>query len=79
MTKLYTRPIRMSRIDMILAGIPYTEFDRRKALAKRLPMKERITRYYTTAAEDAQYDRDSLAAYNFHIETRDWQRDVGRR
>ena len=79
MTKLYTRPASWTVSDYMLAGVPRTEIDRRKALARYLPMKERITRYYTTAAEDAQYDRDSLAAYNFHIETRDWQRDVGRR
>ena len=80
MTKLYTRPASWTASDFILAGVPRTEIDRRKALARYLPMQECITRYYTTVAEDKQYDRDSLAAHNFHIETRDWQRDVsGRR
>ena len=81
MSKLYIRPASWTASDFILAGVPRTEIDRRKARARYFPMNECITRYYTTAAEDEQYDRDSLELYEFSRDVQEWRRDMatGRR
>ena len=76
MTELHTRPAHWTVMDFMLAGVPRTEIDRRKAMARYLPMKECVTRYYVTATEDAQWEADRETEYEHYIETRDWRRDV---